>query len=130
LKTAALETAAPSVSFSAPGSFEGFARAGAPITLQGADQGSGIAFLYYALDPSAALVAAGLGAQTVGQFTVYSGPFTATGTAVAFGAEDRAGNFSALSLLSLDGTAPVTAPSAPLFFGGFVESNARIVGPR
>jgi hypothetical protein len=86
------------------------------------------ATVYYAIDPSPSLIAAGLSASTVGQFTVYSGTFSITSEGVhtlVYGSVDNAGNYEVLNATTIyvDGTAPVPY----LQVGGVSVSSASAV---
>ena len=100
-----------------------YASTRAKMTLQATDSDSGVRATYYAVNPSQALLAAGLNAFTVGQFVSYQ-----AGTSLylpegartlAFASVDRAGNYEALNVraLLMDGTAPSVTffSSAPYF---------------
>ncbi|MDQ7772496.1 MAG: hypothetical protein RDU13_03115 [Elusimicrobiales bacterium] len=80
------------------------------LSLSSTDSASGVAGIYYLIDPSEEILLAGLGPATTPLFNIYVSTFSLPEgvRVVAYGAADLAGNFEALKTTTVysDGTPP------------------------
>ncbi|MBI4802892.1 MAG: fibronectin type III domain-containing protein, partial [Elusimicrobia bacterium] len=85
------------------------------VKLISTDDLSGVSAVYYKIDPSTAILSAGLKPNTTALFNVYTDPFSLQegSRTVAFGAMDNAGNYEQLksSTIYADGAPPDTQAS-------------------
>ncbi len=138
--TVVTDTVAPTTTLGFNGSTAPVAGAAAliletsSITLSATDQDSGVAHIFYLIDPSSATLAAGLNAATTNFFLVYSGgpgfSLASGRRIIAYGAVDIAGNYEMLqSTVIIVAPAPVVSAFGGLGIGrDFYDTFWAVIG--